>query len=104
MKVQQLVLEYATPRAGTFEALQALPAEVQLGFGAVNPRTTALESPEEVVSRVTQLAHLIAPERILLNPDCGFGTFADRPVGTPNVAFKKLGVLSQAAGLLRGVT
>jgi 5-methyltetrahydropteroyltriglutamate--homocysteine methyltransferase len=104
MQVQQLVLEYATPRAGTLEALQALPAEVQLGFGAVNPRTTVLESPEEVASRVTQLAELIAPERIYLNPDCGFGTFADRPVGTPDVAFKKLSVLAQAAALLRAAT
>jgi 5-methyltetrahydropteroyltriglutamate--homocysteine methyltransferase len=50
---------------------------------------------------VSQLAELIAPERIYLNPDCGFGTFADRPVGTPDVAFKKLGGLSQAAKLLR---
>ena len=104
MKVQQFVLEYATPRAGTLEALQALPTEAQLGFGAVNPRTTALESPEEVASRVTQLTERIARERIYLNPDCGFGTFADRPVGTPAVAFKKLGVLAQAAELLRAAT
>jgi 5-methyltetrahydropteroyltriglutamate--homocysteine methyltransferase len=104
MQIQQFVLEYATPRAGTLEALQALPAGVQLGFGAVNPRTIVLESPEAVASRVTQLAKLIAPERIYLNPDCGFGTFADRPVGTPDVAFKKLRVLSQAAALLRAGT
>jgi 5-methyltetrahydropteroyltriglutamate--homocysteine methyltransferase len=63
-----------------------------------------LESPEEVVARVTELAKLIAPERIYLNPDCGFGTFADRPVGTIDVAFKKLGILSQAAALLRAAT
>jgi 5-methyltetrahydropteroyltriglutamate--homocysteine methyltransferase len=68
--------------------LQALPAEVQLGFGAVN-RAPPPESPEAVASRVTQLAELIAPERIYLNPDCGFGTFADRG-GNPEVAFKKL--------------
>jgi 5-methyltetrahydropteroyltriglutamate--homocysteine methyltransferase len=54
-----------------------------------------------VASRVTQLAEIIAPERIYLNPDCGFGTFAGRPVGTPEVAFKKLGVLAQAAARLR---
>jgi 5-methyltetrahydropteroyltriglutamate--homocysteine methyltransferase len=101
MKVHQLVLEYATPRAGTLQALQALPAAVQIGFGAVNPRTSQLESPEEVVSRVAQLTECIAAERIFLNPDCGFGTFADRPVGTPEVAFKKLCVLSQAAEILR---
>jgi 5-methyltetrahydropteroyltriglutamate--homocysteine methyltransferase len=104
MKVQHLVLEYATPRAGTLQALQGLPPTVQIGFGAVNPRTTALETPEGVVARVAQLAEFIAPERIYLNPDCGFGTFADRPVGTPDVAFKKLCILSQAAKILRAET
>jgi 5-methyltetrahydropteroyltriglutamate--homocysteine methyltransferase len=101
MKVQQFVLEYATPRAGTLQALQDLPLGTQIGFGAVNPRTTELESADEVVTRVTQLTEFIAPERVYLNPDCGFGTFADRPVGTPEVAFKKLCVLSQAAECLR---
>ena len=101
MKVHQFVLEYATPRAGSLHALQALPAATQIGFGAVNPRTLELESPEGIVSRVNQLAEFIAPERIYLNPDCGFGTFADRPVGTPDVAFKKLCALSQAAEILR---
>jgi 5-methyltetrahydropteroyltriglutamate--homocysteine methyltransferase len=104
MHVQQFVLEYATPRAGTLRALEALPAPAQIGFGAVNPRTPELESPEQVVSRVAQLAEFIAPERIFLNPDCGFGTFADRPVGTPDMAFKKLCVLSQAAEILRSAT
>jgi 5-methyltetrahydropteroyltriglutamate--homocysteine methyltransferase len=104
MHVQQFVLEYATPRAGTLRALEALPAAAQIGFGAVNPRTAELESPERVASRVAQLTEFIAPERIYLNPDCGFGTFADRPVGTPDMAFKKLCVLSQAAEILRSAT
>jgi 5-methyltetrahydropteroyltriglutamate--homocysteine methyltransferase len=104
MKVHHLVLEYATPRAGTLQALQGLPPAVQIGFGAVNPRTTALETPEGVVARVAQLTEFIAPERIYLNPDCGFGTFADRPGGTPDVAFKKLCILSQAAKILRAET
>jgi 5-methyltetrahydropteroyltriglutamate--homocysteine methyltransferase len=102
MKVDQFVLEYATPRAGSLRALQALPTTAQIGFGAVNPRTTELESVEEVVSRVNQLAGLINPEQIYLNPDCGFGTFADRPVGTFDLAFKKLSTLSRAAAILRG--
>jgi 5-methyltetrahydropteroyltriglutamate--homocysteine methyltransferase len=102
MKVNQFVLEYATPRAGSLQALQALPTTAQIGFGAVNPRTTELETVEAVVSRVNQLAELINPEQIYLNPDCGFGTFADRPVGTFDVAFKKLCTLSRAAESLRG--
>ena len=102
MKVDQFVLEYATPRAGSLRALQALPTTAQIGFGAVNPRTVELETVEAVVSRVNQLAELINPEQIYLNPDCGFGTFADRPVGTFDVAFKKLRTLSRAAESLRG--
>jgi 5-methyltetrahydropteroyltriglutamate--homocysteine methyltransferase len=101
MKVRQFVLEYATPRAGSLEALRGLPPNAQIGFGAVNPRTAEVESPEEIVARVRRAAAVVGPERIFLNPDCGFGTFADRPVGTAEVAFRKLRALSKAAERLR---
>lgn len=101
MKVHQLVLEYATPRAGSPEPLRRLPSGIQIGFGAVNPRTTGVESLDEIVARVRQLAEVVSPDRVFLNPDCGFGTFADRPVGTSDVAFRKLCALSQAAERLR---
>jgi 5-methyltetrahydropteroyltriglutamate--homocysteine methyltransferase len=101
MRVRQFVLEYATPRAGALEALQGLPPGTQIGFGAVNPRTATVEAPEDIVARVERLAELVDPSRIVLNPDCGFATFADRPVGTPEVAFQKLCALVQAAARLR---
>lgn len=103
MKVDQLVLEYATPRAGSPEPLRQLPSHIQIGYGSVNPRTLDVESPDEIVSRVQQVAKVVGPERVFLNPDCGFGTFADRPVGTPDIAFRKLCALSQAAEQLRRI-
>jgi 5-methyltetrahydropteroyltriglutamate--homocysteine methyltransferase len=42
-----------------------------------------------------------SPSQIYLNPDCGFGTFAERPMNPPEVAFKKLQVISEAARQLR---
>jgi 5-methyltetrahydropteroyltriglutamate--homocysteine methyltransferase len=101
MRVQQFVLEYATPRAGPMELLQQLPRECSIGFGAVNPRTEATEDPREIAARVGRLAELLGPDRIFLNPDCGFGTFAERPVATEEVAFRKLQILAEAARLLR---
>jgi len=101
MKVHQFVLEYATPRAGSPEALRGLPPGAQVGFGAVNPRTSEVEAPEEIVARVRRVAQVVGPERVFLNPDCGFGTFADRPVGTVDIAFRKLCALSEAAERLR---
>ena len=101
MRVDQFVLEYATPRAGDPAALRALPARASVGFGAVNPRTEAIEDPATIAERAGALARLLGPERIFLNPDCGFGTFADRPVATPPAAFRKLEALSGAAAILR---
>ncbi|MGC2332685.1 MAG: cobalamin-independent methionine synthase II family protein [Candidatus Acidiferrales bacterium] len=102
MKFDQFVLEYATSRAGTPRALAQLQPRAQIGYGVVNPRTAEIEKPEEIVGRVRELTEFIAPERIFLNPDCGFGTFAERPVADTETAFAKLGALSAAARKLRG--
>lgn len=101
MEVDQFVLEYATERAGPLEVLGGLPDARQLGIGVVNPRTTGIESPEDIAGRVTEAAATLGGERISLNPDCGFGTFAERPVATANTAYKKLCLLSQAAQIPR---
>lgn len=101
MHVDQFVLEYATPRAGAPEALLRLPERASVGFGAVNPRTETIESPDAIAERVRTVSRLLGAERIFLNPDCGFGTFAERPVATAATAFKKLQALSAAAVLLR---
>ena len=102
MKLDQFVLECATSRAGTPKALASLRADAQIGYGVVNPRTSEIEPPEEIVSRVRELAEIISPDRIFLNPDCGFGTFAERPVADARTAYAKLCTLVAAARQLRG--
>ena len=67
----------------------------------VNPRTDEIETPDEIVTRVKEMLQYFDPDKIFLNPDCGFGTFAERNVNTPEVAEKKLQVMSQAAVKLR---
>jgi len=53
-------------------------------------------------ARAGALADLLGPVRVFLNPDCGFGTFAERPVATEAVACRKLAILADAARRLRG--
>jgi 5-methyltetrahydropteroyltriglutamate--homocysteine methyltransferase len=67
----------------------------------VNPRTAEIEPPEFIVARVKEALNYFEPSQIFLNPDCGFGTFAERPVATPEVAFRKLRSIRQAAEQLR---
>jgi 5-methyltetrahydropteroyltriglutamate--homocysteine methyltransferase len=41
--------------------------------------------------------HLYPAERVFLNPDCGFGTFSNRPVNSAEIAYKKLRAIVEAA-------
>ncbi len=102
MKVDQLVLEFATPRAGELKVFKEYGDEKELGLGVVNPRSSEVESPDLVVRRVREATQFFDPSRIYLNPDCGFGTFAERPVNDAQTAFAKLKSISQAAQRLRG--
>jgi 5-methyltetrahydropteroyltriglutamate--homocysteine methyltransferase len=101
MAVDQFVLEYATDRAGSIDVLADLPANKEIGLGVIDPRTTTVESSEFVISKVRALLKYRRPDQIFLNPDCGFGTFADRPVNTSAIAQQKLSVIRQAACQLR---
>ena len=84
--VRQLVLEFATERAGDLMRFEGK----ELGLGVVNPRTDRIESPDEIARRVERALELYPPERIWLNPDCGFGTFSNRPVNDADIATRKL--------------
>jgi 5-methyltetrahydropteroyltriglutamate--homocysteine methyltransferase len=101
MHIDQLVLEMATPRAGELDVFKEYANEKELGLGVVNPRTDEIESPAMIVQRVKQVLKFFAPDKIYLNPDCGFGTFAERCVNTPEMAYRKLRAISEAAELLR---
>lgn len=109
MRVRQFVLEYATPRAGEIEVVgRALSGQVpgtdtphELGLGVVNPRTTEVESPQEIVARAESALRFYKPSQIFLNTDCGFGCFANRCVNVEDVASAKITSIAQAARILR---
>ena len=97
LDVRQLVLEYATPRAGDVVATGGK----ELGLGVVNPRSDSIETPAEIRARVERALAQVPAEKVFLNPDCGFGTFAARPVNSAQVAERKLAAMATAARTLR---
>lgn len=100
VNVDQLVLEYSTPRAGELDAIREFGGK-ELGFGIVNPRTEGIESVEEMVERVKEIRKFLPDHKIYLNPDCGFGTFAQRPMNSDEISFEKLKAMVTAARILR---
>ncbi len=101
MNVDQLVLECATPRAGEMEVFKEYANEKEIGFGVVNPRTDELETPAQIVARVKEMLAYFDPDKLYLNPDCGFGTFAERNINTAAAAVRKMAVITEAAQELR---
>ena len=101
MNIDQLVLECATPRAGEMEVFKEYSNEKEIGFGVVNPRTDDIEPAGQIVERVNELLQYFDADKIYLNPDCGFGTFAERNVNTHEMAGKKMQVITEAAEILR---
>jgi 5-methyltetrahydropteroyltriglutamate--homocysteine methyltransferase len=99
--VGTVFLELCTPRAGEIEVLQDLPREVRIGVGVVDQKSERVESRAEVIARAERAIRLFGPDRVLLNPDCGFATFADNPISGFEIARAKLAVLAQASRELR---
>jgi 5-methyltetrahydropteroyltriglutamate--homocysteine methyltransferase len=97
MNIHQLVLEMATPRAGEIDVFKEYRNQKELGLGVSNPRNDTIEDPTQIVQSVRQLLEFYDADKIMLNPDCGFGTFAERCVNTPDIAYKKLQSISRAA-------
>jgi 5-methyltetrahydropteroyltriglutamate--homocysteine methyltransferase len=101
MGVSQFVLEYATPRAGELRIVGEALRDRELGLGCVNPRTDAAEDPATIVARAEEALAFWRPEQIWLNPDCGFGCFANRCVNEEEHAVAKLRAMVAAAQKLR---
>jgi 5-methyltetrahydropteroyltriglutamate--homocysteine methyltransferase len=100
LDVQQYMLEFAIPAAGDVAVLAELPADREIGFGCVDVRGEHVDTPEEIAARVERALAHVRPQRVWLNPDCGFapGSSFDIPL---EEAYLKLRHQAEAARLLR---
>lgn len=101
MKIDQFVLEYATPRAGDIEIVGRALSDRELGLGVVNPRTESIESADFIVSKAQKALEYYRPDQLFLNTDCGFCCFASRSVNIEDIAYRKLCAIVESARQLR---
>jgi 5-methyltetrahydropteroyltriglutamate--homocysteine methyltransferase len=100
LKADRVNLEFAYQGTGDPADLKLIPAHLAVGMGVVDVRGETLQSVEEIAALGAAGAKAIAPERIALNPDCGFAPNSAEPP-TIDEAFEKLKRLTAAAALLR---
>ncbi len=101
IKAEQLVLEYATKRAGTVDVFREHRIEHEIGLGVIDVKSKRVEKPSEIVARVEEVLKYLDASQIYLNPDCGFASGRPWPVVDRETAFTKLRAQTQAASALR---
>jgi 5-methyltetrahydropteroyltriglutamate--homocysteine methyltransferase len=100
LKVQHVTMEFTAPGSGDMSVFRELPEHIEVGLGCVSCQPGQIDSPETIVSRVEQALQHLAPERITLNPDCGFAPGSAAVVSIDEV-YTKLKNEVEAARRLR---
>ncbi len=88
LKVDHITMEFTSPGAGDMSVFKRLPENVEIGLGCVTCQPGQIDSAEIIVERVEQALKHVAPERITLNPDCGFAPGSAAEVSLDEVYVK----------------
>ena len=100
LKVHHLTMEFTSPQAGDMAVFKQLRPDFEIGLGCVDVTPGRIDSPETIATRVRLATQYLPPQRITLNPDCGFAPGSGAIVSIDE-AYKKLCHQSQAAEMLR---
>ena len=71
---QRFLLEYDSPRAGSFAPLRFVPKDKVVVLGLVSTKVPELESLDALVRRIEEAAKVVPLERLAVSPQCGFGS------------------------------
>ena len=99
-QIDRVNLEFAYPGTGDVGDLALLPPNLAVGMGVVDVRSEQMASTEEIEAIAFAGTKFVPPERIALNPDCGFAPDAGEPPSIDE-AYEKLCRLTAAATRLR---
>jgi 5-methyltetrahydropteroyltriglutamate--homocysteine methyltransferase len=95
LAASQVVLEYANRGADDLRLWKEFPTDKELGAGVIDVKAFRAETPTDVAERIRRLLEYVAPDKLWLNPDCGFWE-------TPRwVVRQKLVALAEGARIVR---
>jgi 5-methyltetrahydropteroyltriglutamate--homocysteine methyltransferase len=65
-------MEFTAPGAGEMNVFKSLREDFEIGLGCVSCQPGCIDSADAIVQRVEMALQHLAPQRVTLNPDCGF--------------------------------
>jgi methionine synthase II (cobalamin-independent) len=70
----RFLLEYDSPRAGTFDALRFVPKGKVVVLGLISSKVAELEKMDDLKRRIDEAARFIALDQLAISPQCGFAS------------------------------
>jgi 5-methyltetrahydropteroyltriglutamate--homocysteine methyltransferase len=102
LRVDRLLLEYDTDRAGGFAPLRFVPDTTTVVLGLISSKFGELESRDELMRRIEQATEYVPIERLGLSPQCGFASTAPGNLITWDDQRRKLELVVSVAGEVWG--
>jgi 5-methyltetrahydropteroyltriglutamate--homocysteine methyltransferase len=68
----QFVLEFASRELKELELCKEFASRAEVGVGVVDVKSFHVETSEEIMERVREALAFVSPEKLYVNPDCGF--------------------------------
>jgi 5-methyltetrahydropteroyltriglutamate--homocysteine methyltransferase len=97
LRCDRLLLEYDTPRAGSFAPLRFVPASKVVVLGLITTKVGALESRDELLRRIDEASRIVPLEQLALSTQCGFASSqAGNPL-THDDQWRKLELVAELA-------
>jgi 5-methyltetrahydropteroyltriglutamate--homocysteine methyltransferase len=93
--VGQLALEFARTGDEDLSLVEQYQWDRCLGLGVIDVKSEQVESPELVATRIRRALKFVAPEKLVINPDCGLRHLP------PAVARAKLAAMVAGTALVR---
>jgi 5-methyltetrahydropteroyltriglutamate--homocysteine methyltransferase len=95
--VDAFLLEYDSPRDGSFAPLRFLPEGRTAVLGLVTTKEPALESRDDLLRRIDQASRHAPLEQLALSPQCGFASVAAGNLLTEDDQWRKLELVVETA-------
>src|SRR5579864_602510 len=96
-KFQRFLLEFDDERSGGFEPLAQVPSDRTVVLGLVSTKKSALESKDDIKSRIRAAEKFVPLERLALSPQCGFASTMEGNLLTEADQEAKLRLVAETA-------
>ncbi|HEY4133891.1 MAG TPA: cobalamin-independent methionine synthase II family protein [Alphaproteobacteria bacterium] len=98
----RFMLEYDTPRAGSFEPLRFVPKGKTVVLGLVSTKTPEMETVDGLRKRIDEATKFVPLDQIAISPQCGFASDIVGNKVSEDDQRRKLSVLAETARLVWG--